>query len=154
MAKELPMTVVSLLPRLSLEASLRRNSGVRAVVFELQSVIDGIRSLRSDLEAYYWDCPMDGPHESRRFQIGHWIRLLSDRGAALESIVMQKGTSRLALGDVSEAEAKGLREAVDVLQQSIYDDDPFEHVRRLLTAALAAADRTGLRAAGGIPAGR
>ena len=121
------------------------------MIFDLQPAIDGIRSLRSDLESYYWHRAADGSEDSQRFQISHWMRQLSDRSAALDGIIMRMGSWRLLLPDVSGAEARALQEAVAALEKWVDEDDPFDRALQVVTTALAAADRIGLRAAGASP---
>src|SRR5262245_13441551 len=94
------------------------------ITIDLQRAIDGVRALMSDLEAYYWERAGSAPRDSQRFQISHWIRQLSDRSAGLESIVMHKGSVRLRLCDVSADEAKGLEEALVVLERWVCEEDP------------------------------
>lgn len=120
--------------------------------FDLQPAIDSLRSLRSDLEAYYWEQPPDPTAQgSRRYQVSHWIRQLSDRTAALESIVLHMGTSCLRLPDLAGGEREALRAAAAVLDRWVPEDEVFDRVLEVVAAALAAADRIGLRAAGGTP---
>ena len=121
------------------------------MIFDLQPAIDGIRSLRSDLESYYWHRATDGSEDSQRFQISYWIRQLSDRSAALDAIVMRMGSWRLLLPDVSDGEARALQEAVAALEHWVDEDDPLDRALQVVATALAAADRIGLRAAGGSP---
>jgi hypothetical protein len=143
------MSVLRLLPRLSLETRPGRSARMPDMVFDLQPAIDGIRSLRCDLEAYYWHRAADGSQDSQRFQISHWMRQLSDRSEALDGIVIRMGSWRLLLPDVSGAEARALQEAVTALEQWVDEDDPFDRALQVVTTALAAADCIGLRAAGG-----
>jgi hypothetical protein len=121
------------------------------MILDLQPAIDGIRSLRSDLEAFYWHRATDGSEGSQRFQISYWIRQLSDRSAALDDIVMRMGSWCLLLPAVSAGEARALQEAVAALEKWVDEDDPFDRALQVVTTALAAADRIGLRAAGGSP---
>ena len=125
-----------------------RTGPLRDFTIDLQRAIDGLRSLRGDLEAYCWSRLADGRQESDRFQIGYWMRQLSDRSASLEGIALHKGSPRVRLCNVSAAEARQLQRALAVIEQSIFDEDPFDRVLQIVTGALAAADRTGLRAAG------
>jgi len=121
------------------------------ITIDLQPAIDGLRLLRSDLEAYYWDRPADGSHGCHRYQLSYCIRQLSDRTAALESIVLHKGSLRLRLRDVSIAEGEELKGAMAVLEQWVGENETFDRVLHIVAAALAAADLLGLRAAGAIP---
>jgi len=145
------MNVIPLRPRPPVATTQEQPGGGSDLVIELQPAIDGLRSLRSDVESYYWGCPTDGSEDSERFEVSYWIRQLSDRSTALEGILLHKGSSRLRLRDVSTAEAATLEDAAVALKEWVHDDDPFDRVLRIVSAALAAADRTGLRAAGGTP---
>lgn len=119
------------------------------VIFDLRPAIDGLRSLRSDLEAYYWDYPAQG---SQRYQISHWMRQLSDRAAALEGILLHKGAPRLQLRALPATEHEALEAADTVLDhQWVSENEPFDGVLQMVATALAAADRIGLHAAGGAP---
>jgi hypothetical protein len=122
------------------------------VTFDLLPAIDGLRALKSDLEAYYWGQPAHRGVESlQRYQISYWIRQVSDRAAALESIVMHNGTSRVRLRHVPAGEREALRVAAASLDRWVREDEPFERVLQMVALALAAADRIGLCAAGGAP---
>src|SRR5262245_33884512 len=112
------MSVVPLRPRTSADTAIKRLARRRDVTIELQLAIDGLRSLRSDLEAYYWDRPRDSPEE-QRFQVSHWIRQLSDRDSALEGIVLHKGASRLLLPNVTAALAKQLQQAMIAVERPV-----------------------------------
>jgi len=118
------------------------------MILDLQPAIDGLRMLKSDLEAYYWDQPM---HGSRREQIGYCIRQLSDRAGALESIVFAKGTVRVRVGDLAAEESRALAAATAMLDMWMTEGEPFERTLQIVADALASADRIGLRAAGGTP---
>ena len=122
------------------------------VTFDLLPAIDGLRALKSDLEVYYWSLPAHrGVESSQRYQISYWIRQVSDRAAALESIVMHNGASRVRLGHVPAGEREALRVAAASLDRWVREDEPFERVLQMVALALAAADRIGLCAAGGAP---
>lgn len=101
--------------------------------------------------AYYWDRTAGGSQGSQRYQLSHCIRQLSDRSAALESIVLHKGSLRLRLSDVSAAEGESLKEAVAVLEQWVREDELFDRVLQIVAAAFAGVDRLSLRAAGASP---
>jgi hypothetical protein len=146
------MSVVLLRRGLPIDSRLGRSIGMADVIIDLERAIDGIRALRSDLESYYWERAARA-QDSQGFQISLWIRQLSDRGAALESIVMHKASMRLRVRDVSADEAKALETSLLELEQWVYEEDPFAGVLEVVAAALAAADRVGLRAAGGSPEG-
>jgi hypothetical protein len=133
------------------EGPLRPHRGAPDLTIELDRSIDGLRSLKSDLEAYYWGRPAGGSQDLERFQISHWVREVADRSAALESIALHKGSSRLRLSRVSRSERRKLQDALAALEQCVYEEYAFDRVLLIVLAALAAADRTGLRAAGGHP---
>ena len=133
-------------------AETTRDRTPRAMTLDLQTQIDSLRSLKSDLEAYYWD--HTGSREGARVerdQITYWIRQIADRTAALEALVMHKGSSRLVVSGVTPTEEEALHAAAAVLDQWIPEDESFKHVLRTVTAVLRATDRIGLRAAGGMP---
>jgi hypothetical protein len=122
------------------------------VTLDIQIQVDRLRSIKSDLEAYYWDQPLDGDAPGgRRFQIRFWIRQLADRTAALETLLMHQGDPQVVVPGVSTAEREALQSAAAVLDQWIHEDDSFHDVQRVVGTILAAADRIGLRAAGGMP---
>src|SRR5262245_53758208 len=101
---------------------------------DLQRAIDGLHALASDLTSYYWRRPVDGPRDSRRFEISHWIRQVSDRSVALEQIVMHKGSRHMRLHEVSAAEAEVLETAMTMLEQWVDEDDPFDRVLEIVAA--------------------
>jgi hypothetical protein len=145
--------VVPFRPRAVVAVAARENTSMAEMTLDLQPSIDSLRSLKGDLEAYYWDHPShDEGRRNERFQISWWIRQVSDRTAALEGIIMQKGRSCLVLHAVSSAEQEALQSAATVLDQWIHEDETFHRVMQTVAAVLAAADRIGLRAAGGIAA--
>src|SRR5262245_26095318 len=145
------MNVVPLRPRTPPEAVPKRSAPRHTLTVDIQRAIDGLRSLRSDLEAYYWDRPADGPEDTQRFQVSCWIRQLADRSAALEGIVLYKSASRLRLCNVRASEAKQLQQALAAVEHPVYEEDPFEQVLQIVATALIAADRIGLRAAAARP---
>lgn len=125
---------------------------MRNVTIDLQTPIDGLRLIRSDLEAYFWDYPADGEaRRVERYQISYWMRQISSRASALEGILMDKGARRLAVSEATPAERETLQAAVTVLDQSIPEDESFRDAARRVADILEAADRIGLRAAGGVP---
>jgi hypothetical protein len=146
--------VVAFRPRVAPPRPEPERTPMPEMIFDLQAPIDSLRSLKSDLEAYFWDHAFDDDaRRNERFQIWWWIRQLSDRTAALETILMHKGGARLVLHGVSPAEQEALQSAATVLDQWLHEDETFLHVLQTVAAVLAAADRIGLRAAGGVPAG-
>jgi hypothetical protein len=125
--------------------------GSRDAIVDLQAPIDCLRSLRSDLEVYYWEQSGDeGLPGTRRDQIRFWIRVLADRTSALEGVVLQKGSPRLLL-EAAEDEHAGVVAAVRVLDQWISEEDGFAQVAAAVATILAAADQVGLAAAAGTP---
>jgi hypothetical protein len=146
--------VVAFRPRLAPLGLDPARSRMPEMTFDLQPSIDSLRSLKSDLEAYFWDHACDDDaRRNERFQIEWWIRQVTDRTAALEMILLRKGSSRLVLHGVSPAEQEALQSAATVLDQWLHEDERFHHVLQTVAAVLAAADRIGLRTAGGVPAG-
>lgn len=122
------------------------------LTLDIQTQVDRLRSIKSDLEAYYWDQPQDGDAPGgRRFQIRFWVRQLADRTAALETLLMHQGDAHVVVPGVSPAEREALQSAAAVLDQWIHEDDSFHDVQRVVGTILAAADRISLRAAGGTP---
>jgi len=120
------------------------------VTMDLQAPIDSLRLIKSDLEAYFWDYPVEDERRcNERYQIGYWVRQVSDRTAALESILLHKGTARLLVSGMTAAEAEALHSAAAVLDEWIREDESFREVAHKVVAILGAADRIGLRAAGG-----
>ena len=127
-------------------------SGGREAVVDLQAPIDCLRSIKSDLEAYYWNHEGDGElQESRRFQISFWIRLITDRTATLEGLLFQKHSSRLVVRGLTTEESAALVDASKVLDQWIHEEETFATVLLTIGRLLAAADCIGLSAAGGTP---
>jgi hypothetical protein len=122
------------------------------VAIDLQVPIDALRSLKSDLEAYYWDRAGEGERgAAERYQIGFWVRQVTDRTAALESIVMHQGTALLLVPALTPAEAEGLERAGHPGAQWVREGDGFGEVREKVATMLQLADRIGLKAAAGRP---
>jgi hypothetical protein len=120
------------------------------VTIDLQPPIDSLRLIKSDLEAYFWEYPVDDEaRRNERYQIGFWVRQVADRTAALESVLMHKGATRLLVTSMTPIEAEALRSAAAVLDQWIREDEAFADVTRKIMTILGAADRIGLRAAAG-----
>ena len=125
---------------------------MQEITLDLQAPIDGLRSIKSDLEAYYWDHPAhDETQRNERFQISFWIRQINDRTAALESLLLHKGTSRIVLAGLTPAERNAVQSAATLLEQWIEEDETFPNVFRAVAAVLGAADRISLKAAAGSP---
>jgi len=119
---------------------------------DLQGPIDALRSIRGDLELYYWERPGQGEQQEReRYQVSLWIRQVAERTAALESILLHMGTSALVLNAVGTSEREALRSAARFLGCWIREEEPFEQVLRTVAGVLNAADVIALRAAGGSP---
>lgn len=141
--------VLLLRPR-AVETAGGERTSTRALTLDLQTQIDGLRSIKSDLEAYYWDHPGDDePARAERFQIGYWIRQVADRTSALETILLHHGTHRVIVSGVTSGERAALRTAGMILDQWLHEETPFASVLRTVAAVLGAADRIALRAAGG-----
>jgi hypothetical protein len=124
--------------------------------FDLQVPIDNLRSIRSDLELYYWERPAAHREQQarERYQVGLWIRQVSERTAMLEGILLHMGTPALVLPPAAAVEREALRSATALLGCWIRDDEPFGHVLHTVAAVLNAADVISLAAAGGRPAPR
>jgi hypothetical protein len=122
------------------------------VTLDIQGPIDDLRSLRSDLELYYWNLPPDGPDGSARFQVGLWMRLVGDRIAALEAILMHKG-SRQVLVAVDPATAEPVEHLHRALHAWIPEDRPLAEVQARVADILRAADAIALTAGGGAGTG-
>jgi hypothetical protein len=117
---------------------------------DLQAPIDSLRSIRTDLEVYFWEHPGKGEQGgSERYQISLWIRNLGERTAALEGVVMHLGGPAVLLGGVVPAERAALEGAADVLRRWVRFEDSFLDARRHVAAVLNAADTICLSAAGG-----
>ena len=124
--------------------------GTSELRLDLQDPIDNLRSLRGDLELYYWERPGHGEQrEHERYQVSLWIRQVSERTAALESILLHMGTSSVVLSTVGTSEREALRSASGLLSHWIREEEPFEQVLRTVAGVLNAADVICLRAAGG-----
>jgi hypothetical protein len=122
------------------------------VRIDLQRAIDNLRSFKSDLEAYFWERPGDGEtarHE--RYQIGFWMRLVGERTAVLEDVLMHMGTPTVIAPVASPDEAAALRQAVVLVDRWIPEGEPFDDVRRCVADVLDAADILCLPAASGRP---
>src|SRR5262249_44578149 len=79
--------------------------GAEDLRLDLQGPIDGLRSIRGDLELYYWERPGHGEqHERERYQVSLWIRQVTERTAALEGILLHMGTPALVLNGVGTGE--------------------------------------------------
>jgi hypothetical protein len=117
---------------------------------DLQGPIDNLRSIRGDLELYYWERPGHGEQREReRYQVSLWIRQVSERTAALESILLHMGTASVVLNTVGTSEREALRSVSGFLSHWIREEEPFEQVLRTVAGVLNAADVICLRAAGG-----
>ena len=126
--------------------------GAEDLRLDLQGPIDGLRSIRGDLELYYWERPGHGEqHERERYQVSLWIRQVTERTATLEGILLHKGTPALVLNGVGTSERDALRSAARFLGCWIREEEPFEQVLRTVAGVLNAADVIALRAAGGSP---
>jgi hypothetical protein len=124
--------------------------GTSELRLDLQGPIDNLRSIRGDLELYYWERPGQGEQQEReRYQVSLWIRQVSERTAALESILLHMGTASLVLSAVGTGEREALRSAASLLGCWIREEEPFEQVLRTVAGVLNAADIICLRAAGG-----
>ena len=123
---------------------------------DLQVPIDNLRSIKCDLELYYWERPAAhrDQQDRERYQVGIWIRQVSDRTATLEAIQLHMGTSTIVLPPAGTVELEALRSTTALLGCWIRDDEPFGQVRRTVAAILGAADVISLAAAGGRPAPR
>jgi hypothetical protein len=126
--------------------------GTPEMRLDLQAPIDNLRSIAGDLEAYYWErSDRDERNGCERYQVGLWIRQVSERTALLLEILMHMGSRTVVLTDVSPAERETLESAANLLDRWIRDDEPFHEVVCHVTAILNAADRIALRTAGGRP---
>src|SRR5262245_29641728 len=124
--------------------------GTSELRFDLLGPIDNLRSIRGDLELYYWERPDQGEQQEReRYQVSLWIRQVSERTAALESILLHMGTASVMLSAVGTGELEALRSASRLLGCWIREEEPFEQVLRAVADLLSAADLICLRAAGG-----
>jgi hypothetical protein len=141
--------VVPLRPRPVAEEAI---PNAREALIDLQAPIDSLRSIKSDLEAYYWDhAGEDEEQRSRRYQISFWIKLITDRTAALEGLLLDKGSSRLVARGLAEEASDAIVGAAKILDRWINEDETFPNVLHAIGTILAAADRIGLGAAAGTP---
>jgi hypothetical protein len=137
---------------LSREGPEREMVGTSEMTLDLQAPIDNLRSITSDLEAYYWERSDDGDrHGCERYQIGLWIRQINERTAVLLEILMHMRSRAVVVTGISPAEREALESAATLLDRWIREDEPFHDVMGHVTAILNAADRIALRAAGGRP---
>jgi hypothetical protein len=137
------------LPRAHTRPPEGEGDGRTVVAIDLQAPIDTLRSMKGDLEAYYWD-RVDGAGErGERYQIHFWIRLLTDRTAALESIILDKETPRIFVTGLTPADAQAIEYVSSLLQQCLPEDEPLAAVAERVGRLLAAADHIALRAASG-----
>lgn len=135
------------------EGSEREGLGTSEMRLDLQAPLDNLRSLIGDLEVFYWERPGEGEMlEAARYQIGFWIRQVSERAAALQGILLHMGTPAVVLTGVNLAEREALRGAANRLDRWIPEGEPFEGALRIVAAILNAADLISLKAAGGRPA--
>jgi hypothetical protein len=126
--------------------------GTPSFRLDLQVPIDNLRSIKGDLELYYWERPAaHEQQESERYQVSLWIRQVSERASMLEGILLHMGTPSIVLPPASAVEREALRSATALLGCWIRDDEPFGHVLHTVAAILNAADVIGLAAAGGRP---
>lgn len=124
--------------------------GTSDLRLDLQGPIDNLRSMKGDLELYYWERPGHGEQRDReRYQISLWIRQVSERTAMLEGILLHMGTPSILLTAVDAAKGEALENAAKHLGRWIRDDEPFENVLDTVAAILAAADSISLGAASG-----
>ena len=124
--------------------------GTSDLRFDLQAPIDNLRSIRGDLELYYWERPGNGEQREReRYQVSLWIRQVSERTAMLEGILLHMGTPSVLLTAVGVAEREALENAAKLLGRWIRDEEPFEQVLHTVATILRAADNICLGAAGG-----
>ena len=125
---------------------------VLELLIDLQTQLDRLRSIRSDLEAYYWNQP-EGTEGfgGRRFQVTFWITKVAQRISDLEQLLMARGETTVSVVGLTPAEQEAVESAGAVLDRWIHEDECFPDVQRVVGSVLAAADRIVLRAAGGIP---
>lgn len=123
---------------------------VPELIIDLQAQVDRLRSIRSDLEAYYWDQP-EGTEGfgGRRFQVSFWIAKVAQRITDLEYLMLARGQTTVSVVGLGAAEQEVVESAGAVLDRWIHEDECFPDVQRVVGAVLAAADRIVLRAAGG-----
>jgi len=124
--------------------------GTTDLRLDLQPPIDNLRSVKGDLELYYWERPGDGEQREReRYQVSLWIRQVSERTAMLEGVLLHMGTPSIVLTAVGGTEREALENATKLLGRWIRDDEPFEQVLHTVATILRAADIICLAAAGG-----
>jgi hypothetical protein len=138
----------ALLRAVSLEGAERVMVGSE-MKLDLQGPIDNLRSIIGDLEVYYWE--RAGRNACQRYQIGLWIRQVSERTALLLDVLMHMGSPTVVVSGVDPAERDVLESAAKALDRWIRDDEPFRDVVSHVATILSAADRIALRAAGGRP---
>lgn len=123
--------------------------GASDLGLDLQGPIDSLRSIRSDLELYYWERPGHGEQQEReRYQVSFWIRQVGERTAALEGILLHMGTPSIVLS-AGTTEGEALRNAARRLGCWIREEEPFDQVLHTVAGILNAADVICLGAAGG-----
>src|SRR5262245_18979751 len=129
-----------------------RNVGTSEMTLDLQAPIDNLRSIVGDLEAYYWERSDGGEADAcERYQVGLWLRQVSERTAVLLAILMHMGSRAVVLTGIGPAEREALARAATALDRWIRDDEPFHEVLGHVSTILSAADMIALRAAGGRP---
>jgi len=122
------------------------------LVIDLQAQVDRLRSIRSDLEAYYWEQPEGSEgFGGRRFQVSFWIAKVAQRIADLEHLTLARGAATVSVVGLAAGEQEAVESAGAVLDRWIHEDECFPDVQRVVGTVLAAADRIALRAAGGVP---
>jgi hypothetical protein len=137
-------------PRQARETERSETVGPR---LDLHAAIDSLRSVRGDLDALYWGRQGQGDAQaSERYQISLWIRLVGERTAALEGILMHMGGPAIVLPGLQAAGCEELRRTTTALTCWLYEEDSFEDVARAIAAILHAADTICLSAAAGRPA--
>jgi len=125
----------------------------RETVIDLQTPIDCLRSIKSDLEVYYWEPPGPGDaRPARAHEVAFWIRLIGDRTGALEALALQKGSPLVVAYGLADDEHDAVVAAAKVLNQWIPEDAAFPKALAAVREILAATDRIGLGAAGATPA--
>jgi len=145
-----PGPKIVLLPRRAGPGPAAERPGTFDLDLDLQAPIDNLRSIKGDLELYYWERPGHGEQREReRYQVSVWIRQVSERTAMLEGILLHMGTPSIVLTAVGAADREALENAAKLLGCWIRDDEPFEQVLHTVAAILRAADIICLGAAGG-----
>ena len=142
--------IVPLRPHVVAEEPTARG---RETVIDLQTPIDCLRSIKSDLEVYYWEPTGPGDaRPARAHEVAFWIRLIGDRTGALEALVLQKGSSLVVAYGLADDEHDAIVAAAEVLNQWIPEDVALPKALAAVREILAAPDRIGLGAAGATPA--